>query len=133
MVMAIAVLIAIAIVTLVACNAGAERTGTDQSAPSNSGSTGSIGFMGSVSIEIDTSFGVASPVVVGSIRNSSDEYLDYVQVTCELYQGDIQVASAMDNTSGLSPGKTWPFRAQAFTTDSLPTSGLTADCSGSWF
>ncbi len=47
---------------------------------------------------------------VGNIRNKSDQYVGYAQVSCQLYQSGVQVDDSLDNTSGIAAGATWRFR-----------------------
>ena len=49
--------------------------------------------------------------VVGHIRNNTDKTYSYVQVDINLYSGDTQVGSTLDNVNNLAPGATWEFKA----------------------
>ncbi len=118
------------VAAIAACNAGSERAGSDTGSSSNSGG---VAFVGGVSIEAEyPEYGDPRTVVTGKIRNSTDEFLNYVQVSCQLYGSDgVQVGSSLDNTGGLAEGKTWAFKVLFW--DVSPNSELTADCNGSWW
>lgn len=49
--------------------------------------------------------------VTGHIKNNTDKTYSYVQVEINLYEGDVQVGSTMDNINNLEPGGTWEFNA----------------------
>lgn len=49
--------------------------------------------------------------VVGHIKNNTDKTYSYVQVDINLYSGDTQVGSTLDNVNNLAPGATWEFKA----------------------
>lgn len=48
---------------------------------------------------------------VGHIRNNTNRTYSYVQVEINLYSGETQVGSTLDNVNNLEPGATWEFRA----------------------
>lgn len=48
---------------------------------------------------------------VGHIRNNTNKTYSYVQVSINLYDGETQVGSTLDNVNNLEPGATWEFKA----------------------
>lgn len=69
-----------------------------------------------------------SRYVVGKIKNNTDKTYSYVQVEINLYNGDAQVGSTMDNVNNLEPGQTWEFKA--IITDDSCTSYKIVDVTG---
>ena len=49
--------------------------------------------------------------VVGKIQNNSDKTYSYVQVSINLYNGETQVGSTLDNVNNLEPGGNWEIKA----------------------
>lgn len=52
-----------------------------------------------------------SRYVTGHIKNNTDKSYSYVQVEINLYSGETQVGSTLDNVNNLGPGDTWEFKA----------------------
>ena len=49
--------------------------------------------------------------ITGEIRNNSNKTYSYAQVTINLYNGETQIGSTLDNINNLEPGTVWKFRA----------------------
>ena len=49
--------------------------------------------------------------IVGSVKNNTDKQLNYAQVSCQIIQDGVQIADALDNTSGVQPNGVWQYRA----------------------
>ena len=48
--------------------------------------------------------------ITGRVRNTTDRFLSYVEATCVVLQGDVQIASALDNGT-LAAGALWDYEA----------------------
>ena len=71
-----------------------------------------------------TSYG--STVIRGQVRNNTDKFLSYAQVSCQIYDGGVQIASALDNTSGVSASASW--RYEALLIEDLLTGSYGIEC-----
>lgn len=58
--------------------------------------------------------------IVGKIKNNTSSTYGYVQIQINLYQSEarqVQVGTAMANTTGLRPGTSWRFKASTISDD----------------
>ena len=56
--------------------------------------------------------------VTGKVRNNTEKTYSYVQIQINLFKGDVQVGSTMDNINNLAPGGIWEFKAIVLEQDS---------------
>ena len=67
--------------------------------------------------------------VTGQLRNATDDFMSYAQVVCQIYDGNLQVAEALDNTTGIKAGGIWQYQAMLF--EDLPIGGYSIECQAS--
>ena len=53
--------------------------------------------------------------------------MDFIQANCQVYVGDIQVASTTTFTNSLAPGAKWQYQADLFD-DTLQGSNYNIEC-----
>lgn len=62
--------------------------------------------------EITSSIEYDTPKFNGTIKNNTDQELDYAEINITIYDKDgAQIGTALDNTNNLKAGGTWKFEA----------------------
>ena len=72
-------------------------------------------------------FGIPTRAVIGQVRNVSGRRMGHIQADCQVYAGDVQVASATTFTNSLAPGAKWQYQADLFD-DTLQGSDYNIEC-----
>ncbi|WP_049915277.1 FxLYD domain-containing protein [Natrialba taiwanensis] len=63
----------------------------------------------------ETDYGTTELVVEGTVKNNTDELIDYVEVSVRAYNDDDQqIDTYMANTTELGGGKEWPFEVSLY-------------------
>ena len=71
--------------------------------------------------------GFATQTIIGQVKNTTGRRMGNIMADCQVYAGDVQVASATTLTNGLAPGAKWQYQADLFD-DTLHGSDYIIEC-----
>ena len=71
--------------------------------------------------------GIPTLAIIGQVKNVTGRRMGYIQANCQVYVGDIQVASTTTFTNSLAPGAKWQYQADLFD-DTLQGSNYNIEC-----
>ena len=72
-------------------------------------------------------FGIPTQAIIGQVKNITGRRMDFIQANCQVYVGDIQVASTTTFTNSLAPGAKWQYQADLFN-NTLQGSNYNIEC-----
>ena len=71
--------------------------------------------------------GIPTLAIIGQVKNVTGRRMGFIQANCQVYVGDIQVASTTTFTNSLAPGAKWQYQADLFD-DTLQGSNYNIEC-----
>ena len=71
--------------------------------------------------------GIPTLAIIGQVKNVTGRRMGFIQANCQVYVGDIQVASATTFTNSLAPSAKWQYQADLFD-DTLQGSNYNIEC-----
>ena len=71
--------------------------------------------------------GIPTLAIIGQVKNVTGRRMGFIQANCQVYVGDIQVASTTTFTNSLAPGAKWQYQADLFD-NTLQGSNYNIEC-----
>ena len=71
--------------------------------------------------------GIPTLAIIGQVKNVTGRRMGFIQGNCQVYVGDIQVASTTTFTNSLAPGAKWQYQADLFD-ETLQGSNYNIEC-----
>ena len=71
--------------------------------------------------------GIPTLAIIGQVKNVTGRRMGFIQANCQVYVGDIQVASATTFTNSLAPSAKWQYQADLFD-NTLQGSNYNIEC-----
>lgn len=68
-------------------------------------------------LEISNTLGFTMLTVTGQVKNTTGRRMANIMADCQIYDGDVQVASAFAFTTSLAPNAKWQYQADLFADD----------------